>query len=459
MNALVKKQLAKSEHFLTQLRKVNKQHAPLLERLPEQAAVWDVTSHHSGHKYHQTVIEFVESLAKAQQKSHWKWPKRPLFFIADPHADPEAFVASLVATGGVKLKPSSKTKFKLTKTGRDAVFIIGGDCLDKGPDNLGLLDCIKHLMDCGATVKLLAGNHDMRLYMGIHSIGLARHPATEHMFVRMGEKVLPLLKEIHTRYLINKKLPKSTPDEQTCKQRLFPDENWFKNFADYANEKGIMTQAGIERELRKMKRKYDHFDASCLKAGFTMRDVYAIAMKCRKLFLDRRGDYYWFYRKMQLSYRRGSFLFIHAGLDDAISHDIKHDGIDKLNKRFRRQIKHDLFSFYYGSVANTMRTKYRDSDLPLTPKGVEQVNQSGIYAVVQGHINRRQGQRLVFKHGLLHIESDVTLDRTSRQKEGLSGHGIGVTVIDPNKRVIGISTDFQYAKVFNPDFYQVEKEY
>ena len=458
MNALVEKQLTQSERFLTQLRKVDKRHAPLLERLPEQAIIWDVSSHHSGHKYHQTAAEFEACLEKAQHYTKWRWPKRPIFFITDPHADPEAFIASLVATGGVKLINPSKRQFKLTKSGRAATFVIGGDCLDKGPDNLGLLDVIKQLMDSGARVKLLAGNHDMRLYMGIHAIGLQCHPATEHMFVRMGEKVLPLFTEIHRRYLAGKKLPKSIPDEQSCKQTLFPNEDWFKQFADYARQQGVMTEAGIERELRKMRRKYNHFEQACLDIGFTMRDVYAIAKKCRKLFLHRKGHYYWFYQRMQLAYRRGSFLFIHAGLDNATSQLIHKRGIEKLNKQFRKQIKHDLFSFYYGSVANTMRTKYRDSDLPLTPEGVTDMNKSGIHAVVQGHINRRQGQRLVFKHGLLHIESDVTLDRRSRKKEHLRGYGIGVTVIDPNKRVMGISSDFAHAKVFNPDFYRLEKE-
>jgi hypothetical protein len=295
----------------------------------------------------------------------------------------------------------------------------------------------------------------MRLYMGIHAIGLERHPATEHMFVRMGEKVLPLFREIYDRYLAGKTLPKSIPDEQTCKQQLFPNKQWFDQFSNYAKQQGIMTEAGIERELRKMRRKYNHFEKACLDAGFTMRDIFAIARKCRKLFLEPKGDYYWFYQRMQLSFRRGSFLFIHAGLDDQACQIIEQQGTAKLNKLFRKQIKHDLFSFYYGSIANTIRTKYRDSDLPLTIEGVETLNKCGIHAVVQGHINRRQGQRLVMKHGLLHIESDITLDRCSRNKEHLKGYGIGVTIIDPEKRVIGISSDFADAKVFNPQFYKL----
>jgi hypothetical protein len=458
MTALLEKHLKQSELFLAKQKKINKRHVSILQRLPDQAELWHVGAHHSGHKYHQSNDEFIVQLEKAQSHRQWQWPQKQIFFIADPHADPDAFLASLVATGGIKLSGPTKLDFKLTKTGREAIFIIGGDCLDKGPANLGLLDVIKVLMDSDANVKLLAGNHDMRLYMGIHAIGLDRHPATEHMFVRMGDKVLPLFKEVYNRYLMGKKLPSSIPDEAECKALLFPSEDWFEQFSAHAQQQGLMTQAGIERELRKMRRKYNHFEHACAHAGFSMREVYAIAMKCRKLFLKRRGKYYWFFHEMQLAFRRGSFLFIHAGLDDAICGAISEHGVQRLNKRFRQQIKHDLFSFYYGSIANTMRTKYRVSDLPLSSAGVEEINKSGIHAVVQGHINRRQGQRLVFKHGLLHIESDVTLDRFSRRKEGLSGYGIGVTVIDPKKRVIGISSDYEYAKVFNPDFYRPEED-
>jgi hypothetical protein len=455
MTDFIQQHLAHSEQLLRKFRKVDETQT-VWHKLPQIAETWNVSSHHSGHKYHQAFNEFSMHLEQAKGGKKWKWPKRPIFFIADPHADPDAFAMSLLATGGVTLTDNKKQSFKLTSLGKKAIFIIGGDCLDKGPNNLGLLDKIKQLMDCGARVKLLAGNHDMRLYMGIHSMGMKQHPSTEHLFVRMGEKVLPLLTEIHDRYLKDKKLPKSIPDEHTCKTLLFPRSEWFEQFPKHAET--LMTDAGIQRELRKMKRKYDHFEQACLDAGFTMRDVYAIALKCRQLFLSRKGDYNWFYRRMQLSYRRGSFLFLHAGLDDAISHDIEQKGVASLNKRFRREIKHDLFSFYYGSLANTMRTKYRNSDLPLTSAGVEKVNKQGIYAIVQGHINRRHGQRIVLKQGLLHIESDVTLDRHSRDKEGLKGIGAGVTIIHPDKKVLGVSTDYPFAKVFNPDFYQLDRE-
>jgi hypothetical protein len=42
------------------------------------------------------------------------------------------------------------------------------------------------------------------------------------------------------------------------------------------------------------------------------------------------------------------------------------------------------------------------------------------------------------------------MDRHSRQKEGLEGPGAGVTIVHPKGQVIGMSTDYPYAKIFKP---------
>jgi len=72
---------------------------------------------------------------------------RKVYFFADLHADPQAFENSLKHC-----------------TDPSALYLIGGDCLDKGPSNLGLLDRIKELSE-EVEVKILAGNHDIRMLM------------------------------------------------------------------------------------------------------------------------------------------------------------------------------------------------------------------------------------------------------------------------------------------------------
>ena len=155
---------------------------------------------------------------------------------------------------------------------------------------------------------------------------------------------------------------------------------------------------------------------------------------------------------MELVTKRGSFLFLHAGLDDIMSQMLLKNGTKYVNKAFHKNLKRrDLFGFYYSSIANTFRTKYRDADLPLTEKGVKAIHKSGIKAVVQGHVNRVQGQRLALKKGLIHIEADITLDRNSRQLEGLEGTGVGATLINKEQGIVGISCDYPSIKVLDPE--------
>jgi len=393
-------------------------------------------------------------VAEATSRHNWRWPKRPIFFIADPHADADAFVASLLASGGITRTGPRTNDFRLNRAGREGIFIIGGDCLDKGPSNLDLLRSIRHLMDCGARVKLLAGNHDVRLLMGIRSMNMKRDPRTEHLFVRMGDKVIPLLREVHERYLKGRKSGRKIPSEEECRRRLFPSADWFERFPHAAH--GQLNAFGIERELTRMRRKVNGFEAACNEAGMSLRDVYATALECRKLFLSRRGEFAWFFREMQLAYRDGSFLFVHAGVDDRLAELIKRRNVRRLNKLYRHQVRKDLFGFYYGPLANAMRTKYRANDMPLSTRGVERIYQQGLHAVVHGHRNRLHGQQIMLRHGMIHIESDITLDRNSRRKEGLKGYGAGVTIIRPEGQVLGISTDHPYAKVFEPNAYSIQ---
>lgn len=421
------------------------------KNFPRQGELWQPGKHESMAKDRSNHHALAEVLEKAIGHSPWRWPKRPQLFISDPHADAEAFVASLHAAGAIKRTGLGLNQFKLSKAGKTANIIIGGDCLDKGPSNLELLRSIRHLKDCGARVKLLAGNHDVRLLMGLRALGLKRDPRTEHLFVRMGPKVIPLFKEVFAEHFPDGKLPKKTPSLADCRRKLFPSSHWFEQFPREAT--WLMSDEAIERELIRLRKKVDGFEQACLKQGMDLRQVYATAIKCQKLFLKPGGEFHWFFKDMKLAHRAGSFLFIHAGVDDRIANVIDEEGVSQLNKMYRYQTQHDLFEFYYGALANTMRTKYRPVDMPLSYRGVDTINKNGIHAVVHGHRNRPSGQRIMLRHGLMHIEADITLDRHSRSKEGLDGIGVGVTVIHPEGQVIGLSNDYPCAKVFEPEHF------
>ncbi len=388
-----------------------------------------------------------KDLRAALRRASWRWPKRPIFFLTDPHADSEAFVASLVASGGVKKTGPANDDLRLTRAGRRGRFILGGDCFDKGPSSLALLRTVRAFLDRGPRLTLLAGNHDLRLWLGLKALGLKGDPRTEHFFLRLGPKVVPLLQEVYQH--AHRTGLRGVPGERECRRRLYPSKRWFRAFPEVAG--GTLSAAAVERELARLRKKLVRFAARCAEAGLSMRMAYAAAFKCRELFLEPGGEFGWYFDSLRLARREGSFLFIHAGFDDRIAARIAEKGLVDLNRLYRHQIHHDLFGFYYGPVANTLRTKYRKVDLPLTRRGVETMRRCGIEAVVHGHRNLTAGQRIMLRRGMPHIESDITMDRNSRHKEGLDGYGAGVTIVRPEGALLGISTDFPYAKVLRPE--------
>ena len=393
----------------------------------------------------------------------WRWPNRPVIFISDPHADAQAFVSSLVASGGVTQTVHKKAgkrlksgKIKLTRLGKKATFVIGGDCLDKGPSNLDMLRSLKQLIETGADVKLIAGNHDLRLLTGLAAISRERHVGSEHMFVRMGSKVMPLFREVFDTYLVHKNWQKNVPTPEECKAALFPTQTWYQDFPEFAAP--YLSPRAIEKEVRRLQKKAAKFDEFCQAQDLTVQMVYAAAQKCHQLFFKKSGEFSWFFRKMQLAYKKGSFLFVHAGLDDSISQQIQRQGIKTLNRRFKKALREDLFAFYFSSLATPFRTKYRDSDPIFTGKGAKAVKLRGIYCVVHGHVSHADGQQISLHKGLLHVEGDITLDRNSRRKEGLAGIGFGATIIHPKQMIIGISSDHPVAKVLSPKWHDIIRE-
>lgn len=423
----------------------------LQTELPTQSQPWESGGKHSIRKdrYHRAGM--AKELSKVTHRNPWKWPKRPLYFISDLHADTDAFIASLVASGGIKKTGPKDKNFELTKAGRKACFIIGGDCFDKGPSSIRLLKAIRLLIDRKACVRILAGNHDIRMMLGISSIGLARDPRTDHFFIRMGPKVVPFLKEIQQHYLQGKKALHGIPTTRECRRKLYPSKSWFKEFPRLAS--WVMPDSGIEREMTRLRKKMDSFEDDCARAGLSLRMAFAAAKKWQALFLQPKGEFSWFFDHMRLAEKEGSFLFLHAGLDDHIARIISKKGIKYLNKEFRNQVKNNPFDFYYGPLANVIRTKYREVDRPLTRRGVESVRKKGIYAIVHGHVHLSHGQRIMLRQGIINFECDSTVDRNTRKKEGLKGHGVSVTIFQPEALVMGVSSDFPFVKVFNPELH------
>ncbi|WP_299483937.1 metallophosphoesterase [uncultured Roseibium sp.] len=412
--------------------------------IPESVVPWPIETKTTDEKS----PDLVTSLARANALGPWDWPDKPIVFISDLHADAEGLLRSLVAARVILRTGQGLNDFELTTFGKSSQIIIGGDCLDKGPSNLDLLDSLARLMKSGADVILLAGNHDLRLFLGLEALTVKRGSLNAHMFVRMGKKVMPLMREVFDRYVDANRALGELPDEKECLALMVPGKKWTKQFPKAAA--GYLNEAAVRKEMRRLKKKSAKFAEHAEDAGLSIRQLYAAALTCRRLFIEPVGQYAWFFQSMKAMHQSGSLLFVHAGIDDSMASLICAKGIAHVNRRFRKESRKDPFVFYSGTVANLMRTKYRDIDHPLTGKGVEDLHLAGIKMLIQGHINRHQGQELKSKHGLLHLEADITLDRHSRSSEGLEGIGTGATIIQPDGNIIGISRDYPHAKLFDP---------
>jgi hypothetical protein len=419
--------------------------------LPDKCEPWPLGSSRSTAKEKGQRSSSGHLISELLRASPWRWPKRRLYFFSDPHADADAFIASLVASGGIKKNGEKDRDLKLTHVGHKADFVIGGDCFDKGPSNLRLLRVIHHLIKLGARVRILAGNHDIRIKLGIASVGMVSDTRQDHFFIRMGSKAIPMLKEVFDEYLQDKGVLKGIPSTRDCRRRLYPPKRWFKEFPELAS--WIMPDKRAAREVKRLREKIDSFESDCAAAGLSLRQVYAAALKWQSLFLQPDGEFGWFFKRMRLAYRRGSFLFLHAGIDDFTAKMINRRGVKYINQQFLEDIEDEFFGFYYGPLANAIRTKYRDVDRPLTRKGVELMHDAGIHVIVHGHANRRYGQRIMLRKGMVNFECDATIDRNSRKKEGLNAEGAAVTIFHPERRVMGVSTDYPRIKVFDPDLF------
>ena len=387
----------------------------------------------------------------------WTWPDKPVYFISDIHADAVALLESLEMVGLINRTGPRLRDFAITRAGKDASVIVGGDCLDKGPSNLKLLNTLKRLRRRGLDLLLLAGNHDLRLALGLACLTGPLDARTEHLFLRMGNKTMPLLYEIWQRRLKNKSNALAgVPDKKSCLDRLLPKTDWPERFrAAMANR---VPTGALDREISRILEKRQVFKSTYKSSGIGIRQVYAAAEEARRMFLVPGGKYAWFLPELQVAARRGSFLFVHAGVDDVVASQLSQGSLDQLNESFRREFARDPFACYAGPLGNTMRTKYRPVDYPLSSEGSSMLSKSGIYAVVHGHRSNHCGQRLALRCGVLHIECDITLDRNTRHKEGLADPGAGITVIQPEGCVWGISTDHPRVKVFNPsDFSPTER--
>lgn len=413
---------------------------PSVDGVPHNAPWWPThVQQWTFHSPRPEVLDYVN-------RREWQPPERRICFLTDMHADADAFLRSLDASGGIVRTGNARDDYKLSRLGEQSTFVLGGDCLDKGPSNLGLLRALNLFRGKGARLVSLAGNHDLRTLLGLNALG-QRETRWQHLFARMGRKTMRLLEEVY-----DETFAEGPPQHVLCdsevRQRLFPPAEWYERFPLEAQ--GVISPKKLRRESQRIREKVADIEAFCEEKGWRLGDLYAAMTEARRLFLEPDGEFFWFFSEMDLCFRAGSLLFIHAGLDDTVAATIAQSGVAGVNAQYHRLLRKDLFELYHGPLGGCFRTKYRDIDYPLTAEGVANVHAAGISAIVHGHRNTKDGQRMVMRAGMLNFECDASVDANTRRLEGLAGPGGAVTVFNTEGQVFGISADADHVKFFDP---------
>jgi hypothetical protein len=393
--------LNRSDHHRIKRIDLATQNERLQQLIDLPRELWPKPHRRSDVKFDSTQDDIsADELSTYLKNKIWEWPNKNIFFFCDQHADADAFILSLMASGGILKTGDQDHDLELTPLGLSSLFIIGGDCFDKGPDNLRLLDVIKVLIDARAKVKLLCGNHDLRTYLGIH-YAERKEDHLDHLFIRMGKKTVPLIKEIYDRYVAPFPLPDLGSIDE-LRKKLFPSPSWYENFPNVARP--YILEKKIQKELLRMKEKEIEFEERCKSFGLTPAMTFATILKFKELFFSERGKYAWFFKNMELAYRNGSTLFVHAGVDDVVAKLLLDHGCHALNRSFHQTLAENPFALYHGHLGNVFRTKYRDFDHLLTEEGTQHLRDAGIHLIVHGHRNVLRGQRMVIRKGILNFE-------------------------------------------------------
>lgn len=92
---------------------------------------------------------------------------RTLFALSDVHGGYDRLAALLAATGLAKPSPSSAGA--ITWTGADAILVVVGDLIDKGPQPIEVIDALRALeisaAAAGGRVIVLLGNHEAEFFV------------------------------------------------------------------------------------------------------------------------------------------------------------------------------------------------------------------------------------------------------------------------------------------------------
>lgn len=407
-------------------------------------------------------------------KFDWEFPRHKVLFFCDLHADAEAFRRSLLAAYAITEHSSALLDVSLTDLGKSADIVIAGDIFDKGPSNYDLLDLLTLLRDQGAKFKILAGNHDIRIWLTLKAIGEGDREQIDYLASSLERAFLIISESLQRAEVLKPHLSeagadhKSTSQESPCKsndeadvyeQLFFPshciqaspgaNHQWGESKAEIKLTK--QRNAWLAERWQEIKRFY-------ASKGIEPSQILEGLRLAKRMIVASDSRYAWLFAEMNLMTHYGSFLLAHGGVDDELCQMIYDQGIAVINAKFKdlmRQGKpRELIS---GPFGNCTLTKYRYHDEPLSAKGIRLLHELQICAIVHGHDNQVGQQNIVYRQEMLHFQCDASLNRCTRELQGLSPTGMAVIVFEPEGRLVALSNEWPAGKSFAPRDLQAAK--
>lgn len=415
----------------------------------------DSVAVYSGH--HGQPMDRAGQVVRAYaDKFVWEFPQQRVLFFCDLHADAEAFRRSLIACGAIACLSTDLLDFELTSSGREADIIIAGDIFDKGPSNLNVLEMLNQLRSQGANLKILAGNHDLRIWLTLNALAGADPEQIDYLATHL-ERAYLLVSEVLQRTPILSPTPDLRGKKFKSAGKKASSKKIFRQlfFPEIDEETACCTDTCGERSFEGRKswlmERWAEIETYYKDRGIEPADLHRGLVIAKQLVVDESGPYSWIFREMTLLTRYGSFLLAHGGADDELCEMIALRGLDAVNERFRELLVHakptDLTS---GAFGNCTLTKYRPIDNSLTSTGVRRLHGEQIYAIVHGHDNQVGKQNIAYRQELLHFQCDASLNRCTRELQGLSGKGMAVVVFEPEGKLTALSNEWPKGKSFTP---------
>lgn len=371
----------------------------------------------------------TDTVQKQIKKWDWHFPKRPVFFTTDIHGDVKALNRSL-HHGRIGYGIVDEEAPELSHYGSSGTFIIGGDLIDKGPSSVKVLKAVNDLC-IKNNVRVLMGNHDLRTIVGLEGL-YSNNPLAKHSLVRLGSRLVELSIDVSGN-LPYKVYQNGYRRASSDYESVFTiDEKWERDFRD--SVRGAL-KSRVEKEIRKTRKKAHELRGAMLQQQMS----YILLWK----LLDQLYNFMYsleFVKNIEVLYRAGSFLFVHAGLNDTAASYIAKHGVEGLNQYARRSLKTHPFHTYNGWIGDLTRTKnvgYKPSNyFSLTDKGTSLLHSIGIHGFLRGHQSNIKGPTVSatpHKEPLLEIGCDCCMNMNSRREEGVYTPGHSLVRLSNNK--------------------------